>query len=302
MVLPATLRVQVMYGPCSRGGSWWQGSFFAAAVHRDVDRSRQREADLGQLCLELLETAGGRFGLGGIRVGMYVGFSDIVPVSDAGYAVCGRLRFDRRGGRSGDRWLRPALGLGAGGGVRTRGVAAAAPATPARAKALLFAAGRLAAFAEQAGLELDEGLLCEAVIERFILVGCAGVSAATRRTLRTSLRALARATERYPQPLPEWLARERAKQPYTDAEIDGFLRLAAAQSSERRRMRSSALVCLGAGAGIVAGELRQVRGLDVVERAGGVLVVIAAAARARCRCWRTIRSRCCPPPGSPASA
>ncbi len=154
-------------------------------------------------------------------------------------------------------------------------VAAAAPATPARAKALLFAAGRLAAFAEQAGLELDEGLLCEAVIERFILVGCAGVSAATRRTLRTSLRALARATERYPQPLPVPLARERAKQPYTDAEIDGFLRLAAAQSSERRRMRSSALVCLGAGAGIVAGELRQVRGLDVVERAGGVLVVIA---------------------------
>lgn len=154
-------------------------------------------------------------------------------------------------------------------------VAAAAPATPGRAKALLFAAGRLAAFAERAGLELDEGLLCEAVIEWFIVAGCAGVTAATRRTLRTSLRALARLIERYPQPTPVPLARERAKAPYTDAEIDGYLRLAAVQSSERRRMRSSALVCLGAGAGIVAGELRHLRGSEVAERAGGVLVVLS---------------------------
>ncbi len=39
-------------------------------------------------------------------------------------------------------------------------------------------------------------------------------------------------------------------------------------------MRASALVCLGAGAGIIAGELRHVRGTDVVDRAGGVLVLI----------------------------
>jgi hypothetical protein len=38
-------------------------------------------------------------------------------------------------------------------------VAAAAPGTAARAKALLFAAGRLAAFAERVGLELDAGVL-----------------------------------------------------------------------------------------------------------------------------------------------
>lgn len=154
-------------------------------------------------------------------------------------------------------------------------VAAATPATPGRAKALLFAAVRLAAFAERVGLELEEGLLCEAVIERFILAGCAGVSAATRRTLRTNLRALARAADRYPEPQPVPLARERAKQPYTDAEIDGYLRVAAAQSSERRRMRASALVCLGAGAGIVAGELRHLRGSEVAQRAGGVLVVLS---------------------------
>jgi hypothetical protein len=36
-------------------------------------------------------------------------------------------------------------------------------------------------------------------------------------------------------------------------------------------------VCLGAGAGIITGELRHVRGTDVVCRAGGVLVQIAGA-------------------------
>jgi integrase len=160
-------------------------------------------------------------------------------------------------------------------------VAEAAPDTPGRAKALLFAAGKLARFGEQVGLELDAGVLLRAsVIERFIVVGCAGVSPATVRTLRTNLRALARSLERYPQPAPTALVRERAKAPYSPAQIDGYLRLAAAQSTRARGLRASALVCLGAGAGIIAGELRHVRGSDVVERAGGVIVEVSGA-RAR---------------------
>ena len=153
-------------------------------------------------------------------------------------------------------------------------VAAAAPATAARAKAWLFAAGRLAGFGERIGLELDAGvLLHRAVIERFVIEGCRSVSPATRRTLRTNLRALARSTERYPEPVPTALPRERAKRPYSEAEIDGYLRLAAALRSERRRMRAQALICLGAG--VIAGELRGVRGADVAKRAGGVLVVLS---------------------------
>ncbi|HWE10500.1 MAG TPA: hypothetical protein VG325_14200 [Solirubrobacteraceae bacterium] len=154
-------------------------------------------------------------------------------------------------------------------------VARAGPATPARCKALLFAAGRLAAFAESLGLELSAGvLLSEPVIERFIVQGCGGVSPATARTLRTNLRALARAIERYPPPAPMSLPRERAKAPYTEGQIDGYLRLGACLSTEARRMRSSALICLGAGAGIIASELRLLRGSDVIARAGGVVVVI----------------------------
>ena len=154
-------------------------------------------------------------------------------------------------------------------------VTRAAPGTPGRAKALLFAAGRLAGFAERVGLELEPRVvLCEATVERFILVGCQRVSPATRRTLRTNLRSLARAIERYPPPSPVPLVRERAKRPYSLSEVDGFLRLAAAQSTRARGLRASALVCLGAGAGIITGELRHVRGSDIVCRADGVLVKV----------------------------
>jgi integrase len=150
-------------------------------------------------------------------------------------------------------------------------VTRAGPGTRARAKALLFAAGKLAGFGERVGLELDAGILLHAsVIERFILTGTDGVSPATRRTLRTNLRAL----ERYPQPAPVALVRERSKAPYSDGEIAGYLALAAAQSTLARRMRATALICLGAGAGLIGGELRHVTGQDVVARSGGLLVLV----------------------------
>jgi integrase len=86
---------------------------------------------------------------------------------------------------------------------------------------------------------------------------------------------LARAGERYREPAPVPLPRERAKQPYSAAEIAGYLRLADAQPTVARRMRATALVCLGAGAGIIAGELRQLHGRDVSARDGGVMVRLA---------------------------
>jgi integrase len=160
-------------------------------------------------------------------------------------------------------------------------VAEAAPDTPARAKALLFAAGKLARFGEQVGLELSPGvLLHSAVIERFILTGAGALSPATRRTLRTNLRALGRAVEPFAQPAPVRLPRERSKLPYSEAEIAGYLALAAAQRTLARRMRASALVCLGAGAGLIGQELRHLRGADVVSRSGGLLVLVSGS-RAR---------------------
>lgn len=152
----------------------------------------------------------------------------------------------------------------------------AEPGSTGRAKALLFAAGRLAAFGERVGLELAPAmLLSEAMVERWVAEGSDGLSAASVRTVRTNLRALARAWERYPPPRAVGLARDRAKAPYSPAEIAWYLQLADAQPTLARRMRASALVCLGAGAGIVASELRHVRGSDVVQCCGGVLVGVS---------------------------
>jgi integrase len=160
-------------------------------------------------------------------------------------------------------------------------VAEARPSTPARAKALLFAASRLAAFGESVGLELEAGVLLHpAVVERFIVEGGRTLSPATRRTLRTSLRALARALQAHPRPAATPLPRERAKPPYEEAEIAACLACARAQSTLPRRMHAGALICLGAGAGLMGSELRHVSGSDVLERSGGVLVQ-AGGPRAR---------------------
>ncbi|HXY43795.1 MAG TPA: hypothetical protein VEH29_06385 [Acidimicrobiales bacterium] len=151
-------------------------------------------------------------------------------------------------------------------------VAAARPETPTRAKAFLFAASRLGAFGEQVGLELIGGVLLQPpVIERCCQVTM--MSAPTRRTLRSNLRALARqvlAAHASPPVLP----RERAKAPYQAAEIAAYLALCDAQPTPLRRARASALICLGAGAGLIGGELRHVRGSDVACRSGGVLVSV----------------------------
>lgn len=154
-------------------------------------------------------------------------------------------------------------------------VAAAAPATNARAKALLFAASRLGAFALGAGLELrPEVVFYPDVVERFIVANRHLLSGPTRRTLRSNCRALGRALEAYPAPAPVPLPRERAKAPYTAREISAYLALADAQPTPERANRAAALVCLGAGAGLAGADLRALRGADVVERSGGVVAVV----------------------------
>ena len=42
-------------------------------------------------------------------------------------------------------------------------------------------------------------------------------------------------------------------------------------------MRAAGLVCLGAGAGLIRGDLRDVRGSDVACRSGGVVVTVRGA-------------------------
>jgi integrase len=153
----------------------------------------------------------------------------------------------------------------------------AGPGDRERAKNLLWAAGKLADYALGLGLDLvPEIVLHPSVAERF--TRCApGLSGPARRTLRTNLRFTGRRVvpHLYPADLP--LPRERSKQPYSPAEIAGYLALADAQPTTERRMRAAALVCLGAGAGLIRGDLRDARGSDVTARSGGVVVTVRGA-------------------------
>lgn len=156
-------------------------------------------------------------------------------------------------------------------------VSAARPASPARARSLLWPCGRLGAWALGVGLELRaEVVLHCSVIERYVAVGLAEASPAARRTARTNLRFVARRAVPGAvfAPAPPALGRSRAKAPYSPAQIEGFFALAAAQPTDYRRQRLVGLLCLGLGAGLERGELRAVTGGHVVERSGGVVVVV----------------------------
>jgi integrase len=171
-----------------------------------------------------------------------------------------------------DNWAPRSLSPAAAGFARCL-VTSVGPKSGERAKALLFAASRLADFALGVGLELDEGaLLKDSVIERFVRSRHSG-SPPTRRTLRANLRFLAR---EHLGPSPLVLARERPKPPYREDEIARYLALADAQPTKLRRARANALICLGAGAGLIGGELRRVRGEDVSCRSAGVLVEVSS--------------------------
>jgi hypothetical protein len=153
-------------------------------------------------------------------------------------------------------------------------IAAAAPADRERAKNLLWAAGRLADYAASLGLDLQpEVVFHPSVIERFARAA-PGLSGVARRTLRTNQRFIARRVVPQLHPADVPLPRERAKAPYSPAEIAGFLALAEAQPTAERRMRAAGLVCLGAGAGLIRADLRDVRGSDVIARSGGLVVAV----------------------------
>jgi integrase len=156
-------------------------------------------------------------------------------------------------------------------------IAKTGPGGRERAKNLLWAAGKLADYGIGLGLDAaPEVLLHPSATERF--TRCApGLSPVARRTLRTNLRFIGRRVvpQLYPADMP--LPRERAKRPYTPAQIGGFLALADAQPTTERRMRAAALVCLGAGAGLIRGDLRGVHGADVKRRSGGVVVTVCGA-------------------------
>lgn len=180
------------------------------------------------------------------------------------------------------RWHPTVIGPGPASFAR-RVVRGVAPSGISRARSLLWACGRLGAWAETVGLELRaEVVLHPSVTERFVATGMRDASESARRTARANLRFVARrVAPGLPHPPgPLGVPRSPPKAPYDPAEIAAFFALAAAQPTESRRQRLGGLLCLGLGAGLERAELRAVRGADVVWRHAG-MVVIVAGRRAR---------------------
>jgi hypothetical protein len=153
-------------------------------------------------------------------------------------------------------------------------VLAACPATASHARSLLWCCAALGGFGELVGLEPDAAvLLSPSFVERFVTDAMTGRSPTRLRSVRTNLRFVGRRVvpKAWP-PDPLALPRNRSKAPYASAEISAYLRLADAQPTELRRYRLSALVCLGAGAGLSGPDMRSVRGSDVECRSGGLVV------------------------------
>ena len=130
------------------------------------------------------------------------------------------------------------------------------------------------------GLGLDpvpEVLLHPSVIERFARVRAGAVRRGAPDAAHEPAVHRPAGWCRSWHPADAPLPRERAKAPYSPAEIAGYLALADAQPTLSRRMRAAGLVCLGAGAGLIRADLRAVRGTDVICRSGGVIVAVRGA-------------------------
>jgi integrase len=111
--------------------------------------------------------------------------------------------------------------------------------------------------------------LCPTVVEAFVVGGLSGRAPSTKGTYRSVLRSLGgagrpgRATAFPGSP---------AKVPYNGRERQELWAIAAAQRQGWRRRSALALLALGIGAGLRAGELAAATGEDVVVRQSGVVV------------------------------
>ncbi len=155
-------------------------------------------------------------------------------------------------------------------------VAATVTAVPYDVERLLHVTGRLAVWAEAAGLERDpDAWLRNEVIDAFVLSLASGIEASTVRTYRTWLLRVRDAlafSERGEAAPARLHANVNPHQPYAQAELAG-LRHWAAHLPRQQRTDGLALLGLGAGCGLTPREVAASRGGDLVRpRPGGPLL------------------------------
>ncbi|WP_254705485.1 hypothetical protein [Streptomyces vilmorinianum] len=155
-------------------------------------------------------------------------------------------------------------------------VTAAAPATCYAAEHLLHVIGRIAVWADRRGLPRDPGTwLRTETIDAFILSGCAAAKDSTVLTYRTWLRRAREAlvwVQRGEAP-PARLSSPRTPQPPYGAGELARLRDWANHLPDQARLNGLALMALGAGCGLMPGEVPPMRGSHVRVTSGGVAVL-----------------------------
>ena len=155
-------------------------------------------------------------------------------------------------------------------------VAAAAPATCYEAGHLLHVVGRLAMWAESCGMPRDPGMwLRTESIDAFVLSGAGDVCGSTVQTYRSWLRRVREAlvwVQRGEAP-PARMSSPRSPQPpYVEGDLSR-LRAWAGHLPARARLDGLALMALGAGCGLLPGEVARVRGCHLRITSGGVAVL-----------------------------
>jgi integrase len=154
------------------------------------------------------------------------------------------------------------------------GAAVMAPRELPRARSVL---ALLAKFAAGQGVPASpEWLLDYDVVEAFCVRGCAGRAPATRGTYRSVLYQLAAPVHGVPGQRGTPFAGAGALAPYPAAERAELAAIARAQRDPARRASALAMVVFGIGAGLRPGELAALRGTDVAQAGGQVIVHVTS--------------------------
>ncbi|MEX1080167.1 MAG: hypothetical protein WED09_13790 [Homoserinimonas sp.] len=148
--------------------------------------------------------------------------------------------------------------------------------TPYADKDLLSSCARLAQWCRRsAGLDLDrETVFRRQVIDRFTQVGLPDHGEASRGNIRSQLLRMSEALldTRLAPPRLAPLSRASASAPYTRKELISLRSWAAHQSTAARRANAEVLLALGAGAGLTAREIGELRTSDIEVDELGVVV------------------------------
>jgi hypothetical protein len=158
-------------------------------------------------------------------------------------------------------------------------VAEARPCTPRQAADMCSALAALAVFADGCGIEAKAGVwLSPPVLADFAARGMPHAGTSSRASVLSRLRALAAAVVGDQTGMRRDLAARDVHVPYRPGELAALWQAAGARDAVRGGCDLRLVVALGAGAGLSAAEIAQVRAHDVQASGSAVVVEVRGPA------------------------